>query len=194
MHTCWHINVKKFVWICVKRLRSRAMPRNTSEKANMLIYRLTRGQLFPLDAQRRVKSYSAIVNNIQPRPKRCLLMLLARVGARTDGTTRAATKREAWPISAHAHWHHYVQYARRFCTLVLFISSSMLDQMYRFIHKGLSTDLVSELQQDIGNITRSVTFNCFMLFLKGSSVTCSGGFCFCQKFASWPRRYCRFTC
>ena len=60
-------------------------------KSQLLIYRLTRGQLSPLDAQRRAKGYSAIVNNIQPYPKRCLLMLLARVGARTDSTTRAAT-------------------------------------------------------------------------------------------------------
>ena len=28
------------------------------------------------------------VNNIQPCPKRCLLMLIARVGPRTDGSTR----------------------------------------------------------------------------------------------------------
>ena len=33
--------VKKFVGICLKRLRSRVMPRNMSEKANMLIFRLT---------------------------------------------------------------------------------------------------------------------------------------------------------
>ena len=43
--------VKKFVGICLKRLRSRAMPRNMSEKANMLIFRLTRGRLSPLDTQ-----------------------------------------------------------------------------------------------------------------------------------------------
>ena len=91
MHTWWHMNVKKFVGICLKRLRSRDMPRNTSEKANMLIYRLTRGQPSPLntfDAQENVRGYPGIVNDIQPCPKRCLLMPLVRVGVRTDSTTR----------------------------------------------------------------------------------------------------------
>ena len=80
--------VKKIVGICLKRLRSRVMPRNMSEKANMLIIRLTRCQLSPLDTQRRAIGYPTIVNNIQPCPKLCLLMPLARVGARTDSTTR----------------------------------------------------------------------------------------------------------
>ena len=44
--------VKKFVGICLKRLRSRVMPRNMSEKANMLIIPTYRCQLFPLDTQR----------------------------------------------------------------------------------------------------------------------------------------------
>ena len=35
------------------------------------------------------------LNNVQPCPKRCLLMPLARVGARTDSTTRSANRR-AW--------------------------------------------------------------------------------------------------
>ena len=64
------------------------MPRNTSEKANMVIFRLTRGQLSPLDTQRSARGCPMIVNNIQPCPKRCLLMLLTRVGARTECTTR----------------------------------------------------------------------------------------------------------
>ena len=84
---------QKFVGICLKQLRSRVMPRNTSEKANMLISRLTRGQLSPLDAQRNVGDRPEIVNDIQPCPKRCLLRLLARVGVRTDSTARAATTR-----------------------------------------------------------------------------------------------------
>ena len=42
---------QKICGICLKRLRSRVMQRNMSEKANMLI-RLTRGQLSPLDTQR----------------------------------------------------------------------------------------------------------------------------------------------
>ena len=110
MHTWWHMNVKKFVGICLKRLRSRVMPRNTSEKANMLISRLTRGQLSPLDAQRSVRGYPGIVNDIQPCPKRCLLIPLALLGARTDAP-RVQLQREAWPISAHAHW--CAQYAPR---------------------------------------------------------------------------------
>ena len=93
MHTWWHMNIKKFVEICLKRLRSRVMPQNMSEKANMLIYRLTRGQLSPLDAQRNVRGYPGIVNDIQPCPKQCLMMLLACFRARTDSTTRAATTR-----------------------------------------------------------------------------------------------------
>ena len=36
-HTQRATKVKKFVGICLKRLRSRVMPRNMSEKANMLI-------------------------------------------------------------------------------------------------------------------------------------------------------------
>ena len=79
--------VKKFVGICLKRLGSRVMPRNMSEKANMLIIPTYRCQLSPLDTQRRARGYPTIVNNIQPCPKLCLLMPLARVGARTDSTT-----------------------------------------------------------------------------------------------------------
>ena len=74
---------QKFVGICLKRLRSRVIPRNMSAKANMLIIRLTRCQLSSLDTQRRARGYPTIVNNIQPCPKLCLLMPLARVGART---------------------------------------------------------------------------------------------------------------
>ena len=121
MHTWWHMNVKKFVGICLKRLRSRVMPRNTSEKANMLIYRLTRGQLPPLDAQRNVRGYPGIVNDYQSCPKRCLPMLLARVGARTNSITRAATTRGE--VNFRARVLAYVQYAPRVCTLVLFIYS-----------------------------------------------------------------------
>ena len=79
--------VKIFVGIFLKRLRLRVMPQNMSEKANMLIFRLTRCQLSPLDTQRRARGYPTIVNNIQPCPKLCLLMPLARVGARTESTT-----------------------------------------------------------------------------------------------------------
>ena len=89
------MNVKKFVGIFLKRLRSRVMSRNTSERANMLIYRFTCGQLSPLEAQQNVRGYPGIVNDVQPCPKQCLLILLARFGARTDNTTRAATTQGA---------------------------------------------------------------------------------------------------
>ena len=79
--------VKKFVGICLKRLCSRVMPRNMSEKANMLNIPTYRCQLSPLDTQQRAIGYPTIINNIQPCPKLCLLMPLARVGARTDSTT-----------------------------------------------------------------------------------------------------------
>ena len=57
-------------------------------KSQLLIYRLTRGQLSPLDAQRNIRGYPEIVNDIQPCPKRYLLMPLAHVEARTHSTTR----------------------------------------------------------------------------------------------------------
>ena len=56
-----------------------------SQYANFPTYRC---QLSPLDTQRRARGYPTIVNNIQPCPKLCILMPLARVGARTDSTTR----------------------------------------------------------------------------------------------------------
>ena len=56
--------------ICLKRLRLRVMQRNTSEKANMLLFRLTRGQLSQLHAQQRsARGYPMILNNIQLCPK-----------------------------------------------------------------------------------------------------------------------------
>ena len=79
--------VKKFVGIWLIRLRSRVMPRNMSEKTNMLIIPTYRCQLSPLDTQRKARGYTTVVNNIQPCPKLCLLMPLARVGARTDSIT-----------------------------------------------------------------------------------------------------------
>ena len=86
-HTQRATKVKIFVGICLKRLCSRVMPRNMSKKANMLIIPIYRCQLSPLDTQRRARGYPTIVNNIQPCPKLCLLMPLARVGVRTDSTT-----------------------------------------------------------------------------------------------------------
>ena len=60
----------------------------TSQYAN---YRLTCRQLFLLNAQRSTRGYPTSIKDIQPCPKICLLMLLARVGARSDSTTRTAT-------------------------------------------------------------------------------------------------------
>ena len=79
--------------ICGDFPEATAFKRNTSEKANMLINRLTRGQLSPFDTQRSARGYPTSVNNIQPCPERWLLMTLARVGARTAATKRTATTR-----------------------------------------------------------------------------------------------------
>ena len=54
-HTQRATKVKKFVGICLKPLRSRDMPGNRSEEANMLITPTYRGQLSPLDTQRSVR-------------------------------------------------------------------------------------------------------------------------------------------
>ena len=79
--TQWATKVKNVVGICLKRLRSRVIPRNMSEKANCKFFRLTRGQLSPLDIQKSARGYPTIVNNIQPCPKRCLLLPLSGVGS-----------------------------------------------------------------------------------------------------------------
>ena len=55
-----------------------------SQYANYPTYRC---RLSPLDTQRRARGYPTIINNIQPCPKLCLLLPLARVGVRTDSTT-----------------------------------------------------------------------------------------------------------
>ena len=117
--TQWATKVKKFVVICLKLLRSRVMPRNISEKANMLIFRLAGGQLSPFDTQRSSRGCPTIVNNIQPCPKRCLLMLLARVGARTECTTRYSYNMGCgqFPRTRIGIVHKtHKQYAPRLCT------------------------------------------------------------------------------
>ena len=105
-HTQQAKKVKTFVGICLKPLHLRVMPRNRSERANNYanVFRLTRCQLSPFDTQRSTRGYLTIVNNIQPCPKLCLLMPLARVGARIDSTLRLQLQCVAWPISAHVHW------------------------------------------------------------------------------------------
>ena len=83
--------VKIFVGICLKRLRSRVMPHNMSEEANMLIFPdLPAVSFLRFDTQRSARGYPTIANNIQPCSKRCLLVPLARVGARTDNTIYAS--------------------------------------------------------------------------------------------------------
>ena len=71
------------------------------------------------------QGYPAIVNDIQPYPKRYLLMSLARVGARTDSNiiiiplllpyADTHYKTRAWPASTHTHWRSTqdMQYAPR---------------------------------------------------------------------------------
>ena len=95
-----------------------------SQYANFPTYRC---QLSPLDTQRRARGYPTIVNNIQPCPKLCILMPLARVGARTDSTTsysynarRGQLPRTRVGIVRRTRTKH-MQYAPRVCTLVLFI-------------------------------------------------------------------------
>ena len=96
-------------------------------KHEQLLFRLTRAQLSLLDTQRSTREYPTIVNNIQPCPKRCILMLLARVGARTESThTFTATTRGVANFCARTHWYivrcdaRYVVYMHRgFCTSVL---------------------------------------------------------------------------
>ena len=83
------------------------------------------------------EGYPTIVNNIQPCPKLCLPMPLAYVGARTDSTSYTAT-REAWPISAHAHWRSRqdMLYLRRgFSTLVLLVAKFFICFFGRFLGK-----------------------------------------------------------
>ena len=64
------------VAICLKRLRSRVMPR-----INIPTYP------WSTFSQQSARGYPTIVNNIRPCPKRCLPMPLARVVARTESTT-----------------------------------------------------------------------------------------------------------
>ena len=65
--------VKKFVWICLKLLRSRVMLRNMSEKANMLIIPTYPQSAFSalLETQQSARGYPTIVNNIQYAPLTC---------------------------------------------------------------------------------------------------------------------------
>ena len=65
-------------------------------------------------------------------------MPLVRVGARTDSTSYTAT-REAWPISAHAHWRSTqdMLYLRRgFSTLVLLVNNNINNDFYDHFEPG----------------------------------------------------------
>ena len=78
---------RKFSGICLKRLRSRVMPR-------------TNIPTYPRSAfsQRSANGYPTMVNNIRPCPKRCLLMPLTRVVARTESNTlQQHARREQYP-------------------------------------------------------------------------------------------------
>ena len=92
-------------------LTSRMSNRSINEHAYLLAYE-------------RQKICGDLPETTQPCPKRCLLMLLARVGARTDSTTRATTTRGVANFRARVFaYAYYVQYVPRVCTLVLFILS-----------------------------------------------------------------------
>ena len=54
-HTQRATKVNIFAGICLKPLRSRVMPQNRSEKANIIIILIFRGQLSPLDTRRSVR-------------------------------------------------------------------------------------------------------------------------------------------
>ena len=97
--------VKKFVGICLKRLHSRVIPRNMSEKANMLIistYRMSafsawhiaKGQKVPNDHQQR----SAL-------PKTMPTDAASPCWGENWQHHELQLQREAWPTSAHVHWH-----------------------------------------------------------------------------------------
>ena len=89
MHTERHINVKNFEGIRLKRLRSGVTARNMSEKANMLIYRLTRGgRLSSHDAGQGTGGCRAMIKSLQSCPKRYLLMKLTRVAPPTGSLHR----------------------------------------------------------------------------------------------------------
>ena len=103
MHTERHINVKNFEGIRLKRLRSGVTARNTSEKANMLIYRLTRGQLSPHDTGQGAGGCQVMIKSLQPCPKRYLLMQLARVAPRLAVYTASLWSLFTIIISARAN-------------------------------------------------------------------------------------------
>ena len=140
MHTERHINVKNFEGIRLKRLRSGVTARNKSEKANMLIYRLTRGQLSSHDAGQGTGGCRAMIKSLQSCPKRYLLMQLARVAPPTGSLQRVyglslrykrTRKRMNYSerrgqfsrmrIRIRPQAGDTVRHSPRVCTLVLFI-------------------------------------------------------------------------
>ena len=108
--------------ICLKQLGSRVMPRNMSKKAHIIL--INHGELSSLDTQRSAREYPKIVNNIQPCPNRCLLMLLACIGARTDSTVHTAGLNGSVTVLFHARvtvWEHDLYYVHMssLCTFML---------------------------------------------------------------------------
>ena len=86
--------VKKFVhWDLLETTAFKSYAAKHERKSQYANFQTYRCQLSPLDTQRRARGYPTIVNHIQPCPKLCLLMPLARVGARTDSTRVTATTR-----------------------------------------------------------------------------------------------------
>ena len=141
MHTERHINVKNFEGIRLKRLRSGGTARNMSEKANMLIYRLTRSQLSPHDAGQGAGGCRAMIKSLQPCPKRYIPTDAASPCCTTTGSLQRvyglslrykrtrkrmnySERRGQFPhmrIHIRPQAGDAVQYAPRVCTLVLFI-------------------------------------------------------------------------
>ena len=110
-----------FVWVCLKQLRScKNYAVNTSEK----FFRLTHGQLSPINTQQSARGYPMIVNNIQPCPKRCLQMLLKR--ELTLPCVTANARHGQFPCTCIGivgkTWHKICSMHRGFCTLVVFIA------------------------------------------------------------------------
>ena len=106
----------KICGVCQKRLRSRVMPRT-----NIATY--------PRSAfsQRSARWYPTIVYNIRPCPKRCPLIPLTRVVARTESTTLQLQARRGQ--YSRTHWHSIqssMQYAPRVWHFILFLRALKL--------------------------------------------------------------------
>ena len=78
-------------------------------------------------SQRSGRGYPTIVDNIRPCPKRCLLMPLARVVARTESTTlQLHVRRSQFPRTRIGTVQNNMQYAPRVLQLILFLRALKL--------------------------------------------------------------------